>query len=88
VVLIKKINVKEHFATRRRLRLIAARPASESDATGFSEAEPVGTGVNAPVLIEDFLLEHSSSSAPVASIAVVADGGGSQAPKLPGSPRE
>jgi len=85
MILIKKANVKEHFAAKRRLRLVSTGLVSEPDATGLSEAEPAGTGAHARALTEDFLLEHASSSAPVTSIAIVADVDESHAPKLPRS---
>ncbi len=85
MILIKKANVKEHFAAKRRLRLVATGPASEPDATGPSEAEPAGTGAHARAFTEDFLVEHASSNAPVTPIAIVADTGPNQARKVSGS---
>lgn len=62
--LIKKIDVKEHFAARRASRRTAAQLASEPDATGFSGAEAAETRLNVRDFAEDFVKEHSSSSAP------------------------
>ncbi len=83
--LIKKANVKEHFAAKRRMRLIATGALSEPNATGFSEAEPAGTVMRARAFTEDIPLKHVSSSAPVISIAVVADAKETQAPEGSGN---
>ncbi len=84
MILIKKANVKEHFAAKRRIRLVRTGPTSEPDATEINEVEAAGTGTHAHTFKEDFLLEHASSDAPVTSIAIVAEGGEIQAPPLQG----
>lgn len=83
MILIKKADVKEYFAAKRRLHLVATGPASEPDATGFSETEPVGTRTH--TLAEDSILEHAPSNEPVTPIAIVADTGQSHARKASGS---
>lgn len=62
VSLIKKINVPKHFAARRAMALVAARAVSLPLATEVSDVETAGTKAAAAEFIEDFFLEHSSSS--------------------------
>lgn len=65
--LIKKADVKKHFALRRAMKLVAARLVSKPDTNASPEAGPPGTIANAATFIEDFSLEHSSSSVSVPS---------------------
>ncbi|MGB6690848.1 MAG: hypothetical protein WBE76_23690 [Terracidiphilus sp.] len=83
--LIKKIDVKEHFAAKRRMRLVAARQASLADATGFSGVEPDLQRANAADCVEDFLGENSSPGQSVASAAIADESGGRQVPTVPES---
>jgi hypothetical protein len=61
MTLIKKRDVKEHFAARRRTRLHPFVHISQPDATGFSRMEPEGKPTE---FAEDFLGEHSSAGEP------------------------
>lgn len=72
--LIKKIDVKEHFAAKRRMRLLAARQASQPDATGFSG-----------VALEDVPGELFSAGRSVASAAIAGESGGRRVPTVPES---
>ena len=71
--LIMKIDVPKHFAARRAMRLVAARPVSLPDATGFSEIDSAGTIKKASEFAEDFLLEHSSSNGPMTPKSEILD---------------
>jgi hypothetical protein len=59
--LIKKIDVKEHFAARRATRLAEARSIHKPDAAGISEIKTVSTKTIRRDFVEDFSVEHSSS---------------------------
>lgn len=83
--LIKKIDVKEHFAAKRRMRLVAARQASLADATGFSGAATDIPEANCSDFVEDFLGEQSSLGLSVGSAAIVDESGGRQMPTVPES---
>lgn len=83
--LIKKIDVKEHFAAKRRMRLVVARQASLADATGFSGAAPDVPGANGSDFVDDFLGEDSSPGQSVASAAMADESGGRQMPTVPES---
>lgn len=83
--LIKKIDVKEHLATRRRMRLVAARHASLPDATGFSGIEPAGAPRAARRFVEDSLDKHASLSAPAGAVRVVGESEGNTAIAVPDS---
>jgi len=71
--LIKKIDVKKHFAARRGMSLVAAQPVSQPDATGFPAIATAGMRADAPAFIEDFSLEHSSSNVSVPPIPIAAE---------------
>jgi hypothetical protein len=62
MTLIKKIDVNEHFAVRRRMRRAAAGLLSQPDATGFSGPEAASAKAKASGFREDYSLEHSSPS--------------------------
>jgi hypothetical protein len=66
--LIKKIDVKKHFADRRAKRRAEARPVSQPGATAVPATKASGAKTNAQALVEDFPLEHSASSGSDASI--------------------
>jgi len=75
MTLIKKRDVKEHFAARRRSRSHQYVPPSQPDATGLIGKEPVVIPAKPSGLEgfgKDFVGEHSS---PGKSIAPGADGG-------------
>lgn len=80
--LIKKIDVKEHFAAKRRMRLVAARQASHPDATGFSGVAPKIPKANASDLVEDILRKPSSPGQSIASAAVAGESGGKHLPAV------
>jgi hypothetical protein len=61
MILIKKIDVKKHFADRRAIRLAEARRISLLDASGISEIKTDGAKTNAHGFVEDFSAEHSLS---------------------------
>jgi hypothetical protein len=60
--LIKKIDVAKHFAARRAMVRAAPRPVIRPLGARVSDAEPADAKANAAKFIEDFSLEHSSSS--------------------------
>jgi hypothetical protein len=66
--LIKKIDVKKHFAARRAKRRAEARSVTQVDGTAIPETKAVGAKTNAQALVEDFPLEHSASSSSCDSI--------------------
>jgi hypothetical protein len=59
--LIKKIDVKEHFAARRAIRLAEARSINKPDAAGMPEIKAARTKTIRRDFVEDFSVEHSSS---------------------------
>ena len=59
--LIKKIDVKEHFAARRAIRLAEARSINKPDAAGIPGIKAGGTKTIRRNFVEDFSVEHSSS---------------------------
>jgi hypothetical protein len=59
--LIKKIDVKKHFAARRAMRLAAARSMGQPDATGIPETRTAGTKNHAQNSVEISSHEHSAS---------------------------
>ncbi len=61
--LIKKVDVPEYFAARRAMRLNAIGRVIKPPATAAAGVVPVGAKGSAAKFIEDFSLEHSSSSA-------------------------
>jgi hypothetical protein len=61
MILIKKIDVKKHFADRRAIRLAEARRMSQPNANGTPEIETDGAKANAQGFVEDFSAEHSLS---------------------------
>lgn len=83
--LIKKIDVKEHLAAKRRMRLVAARHTSLPDATGFSGIEPPGAPPAARRFVEDSLGKHASLSAPAGAVRVVGESEGDTATVVPES---
>jgi hypothetical protein len=66
--LIKKSDAQKHCADRRSMRLVAARPVSQPNTAGRERIEPVGKRTSASGFIEDFFLEHTSSSASVSAL--------------------
>jgi hypothetical protein len=66
MTLIKKRDVKKHFAARRRARTHPFIPASQPDATGFSGPAPGATPVNPTGFAKDFLGDHSVPAKPIA----------------------
>lgn len=86
--LIKKIDVKEHFAAKRRMRLVVARQASLPDATGFSGVAPDVPRANASDLVEDILGKPPSPGQSIVSAAVADESGGKQVPIAPESRRQ
>lgn len=84
--LIKKFDVKRHFAARLGMSLVVDRPVSQPGASEFLEIKPAGTRANAPDFIGDFSLEHSSSRVIVSSIAIAADSSSTQMPTVAGIP--
>lgn len=64
--LIKKIDVPKHFAARRAMARVAARPVIQPDAAAVSVLEPAAAKANAAMFIGDFPPGHSSSSVPLA----------------------
>jgi hypothetical protein len=66
--LIKKVDVKKHFAARRSMRLAARGPLSQPDGAVSTETVPSGKGTNAQGIVEDLSLGTSSSIASVTPI--------------------
>jgi hypothetical protein len=66
--LIKKIDVKKHFAARRAMRRAAARPASQPGATAIPETKAADAKTSVQGFVEDFRIEHSASNDPGTSI--------------------
>jgi hypothetical protein len=65
--LIKKVDVKEHFAARRRLRLIAAGQLVKPAAAGLPETTGEGSKEDERAFVQDFSLDHSSSRSPASA---------------------
>jgi hypothetical protein len=61
MILIKKIDVKKHFADRRAMRLAEAQRISLLEGSGMSEIKADGAKTNAQGFVEDFSAEHSLS---------------------------
>jgi hypothetical protein len=61
MILIKKIDVKKHFADRRAMRLAEARRMSQPNANGTPEIKTDSVKANAQGFVEDFSAEHSLS---------------------------
>ncbi len=61
MILIKKIDVKKHFADRRAARLAEARRTGYARASGIPEIKADVTKANAQGFVEDFSAEHSLS---------------------------
>jgi hypothetical protein len=66
MTLIKKCDVPNYFAARRRARMHPCTPISQPDATGFSSPEPGVISANPSKFRKDFLGEHSSPGKPIA----------------------
>ncbi len=77
--LIKKADVKRHFAVRRAIRQAADQLVSRPYA---ARIEPFGTTTDGPEFIEDITPEHSSSSVSVTSIPMASDAAGSRLSRL------
>ncbi len=60
--LIKRIDVPGHFAVRRAIREATARPVIQLDATAGSEIGSAAAKASESKFVEDFSLEHSSST--------------------------
>jgi len=67
MALIKKRDVKSHFAARRRARAQSSTPASQPSGLGFSEAGQGGVEAGRSSFVEDFLMEHSSEGTVMAT---------------------
>jgi hypothetical protein len=65
MTLIKKRDVKKHFAARRRARTHPFISASQPDATGFSGPAPDSIPVKQKGFAKDFLGEHSVPVKPI-----------------------
>jgi hypothetical protein len=65
--LIKKRDVKNYFAARRRARTHPLAPASQPDPTGFSGPETGAVPADPAVFAKDFLGEHSSPAKSIAA---------------------
>jgi hypothetical protein len=79
--LIKKIDVEKHLEARRAMRLGRTGPLSRP----VARIEPAPKAKNAPAFIEDVIPGHSSPSASVTSIPIVADSDGSRGFTVPPS---
>jgi hypothetical protein len=66
MTLIKKRDVKKHFAARRRARTHRFMPPGQHGATGIARNVPDAIPVNPAEFLKDFLGEHSSAVAPIA----------------------
>jgi hypothetical protein len=64
--LIKKIDVKKHFAAQKQMKRAASRLVSQPGQTKVSEVKPAGARSDNSDFVEDFSLEHSSSSGSIA----------------------
>lgn len=64
MALIKKIDVNEHFAARRRMRLAAAGFTRRPAAAGLPVPETAGRKADAAGFKEDVHTQHSSPSVP------------------------
>lgn len=60
---IRQSDVKNHLSLRFRTKIHLCEPVSQPDATGFSGADPDAIAANPSGFSEDFVREHSSSSA-------------------------
>jgi hypothetical protein len=65
MTLIKKRDVKKHFAARRHARTHPFISASQPDATGFSGPAPDSIPVKQKGFAKDFLGEHSVPVKPI-----------------------
>jgi hypothetical protein len=65
MTLIKKRDVKEHFAARRRARTHRFMPPDQHDATGIARTVPDAIPANSAGFINDFVGEHSSAVVPI-----------------------
>jgi hypothetical protein len=79
--LIKKIDVEEHFAARRAMRLGRTGPLSKSGA----RMQPAATAKSAPASIQAGATGHSSTGTSVASVSIAADLDGQSVPAVPRS---
>jgi hypothetical protein len=66
MTLIKKRDVKEHFAARRRARSHPYKAPSQPDATGFSGSLTKAVPLNPSGFVKDFVAEHSADKKPIA----------------------
>jgi len=85
MVLIKKVDVNQHFAARRAMRRNAFQSVSQPLPSTRPGTEPIAAKPEAPGFSEDFILEHSSSSAPVTSLEIGAESDGIHVPAAPRS---
>jgi len=75
MTLIKKADVAKHFADRRSMSLVAARPASQPDAPVHSGSSPGVAVAHARDFTKDFSEEHSSIAAAALSAVRTVDSG-------------
>jgi hypothetical protein len=85
--LIKKCDVKHHFAARRRARALRQPPTSQPDGTGFSVTETNETEARISDFAEDFRLEHSAAIISIKQTNHLTGFSGTQAPAIPGNPQ-
>jgi hypothetical protein len=80
--LIKKVDVKADFATRRGLGMAAAEKASKQLKVGLSNSKAAAARMNSAEFLQDFSLEHSSRGANASLITGLSD-----RPRVPAVPR-
>ena len=78
--LIKKSDVTNRLSPRHRNEVYLVKPASQPDATGFSNTEPGARKVKLPDFAKDFQGEHSFSGTGLAQIDPLTVSIGPQAP--------
>ena len=66
MALIKKIDVNDYFAARRRMRVAGAQLVKQAAVIGPSEPKATGAKANASGFEKDFSLEHSALKLPAA----------------------
>jgi len=84
--LIKKCDVKTHFATRRRKGTSPIRVAGTPIMAEAPEIDRVSAEVNQAVFVEDFSLEHCSPGANATAEVIVNTGRSNLVPVVPVTP--
>jgi hypothetical protein len=69
MALIKKVDVKAYFATRRDLSITTTEAASKRVKIVLARAKPAGARTTSAEFLQDFCLEHSSRGASVPLVA-------------------